>query len=476
MNTKTAKISGMLTIMVVGCFCFSLKAYALPTNPKEVLPPKEQNSVKKAETGLLEYKNSELDEIKGQILQYVKGIKNKEKEIEQLIQTIEKLSKEIEEVNISIAQTERNIKAIELDIIHFEELIKQEEATIKHEKMLIAQYVREIYELEDVSVLQVALGKRMISDFLDDKESMEQIQKSINETVQEMKQRKLTLEKARRELEIKKQEQNDLRMLQEVQKISLTEKSNQKSFLLDNTKNEKIRFEKLLSESQEKFTSLRKEIKLIGGSEALSFERALEYATFVENKTGVKRAFILAILKQESNWGQNTGTSLYLDALSRCVNRKKDEYRDRYEYALTLAQKRENVFLQVIQELNLPETMLVSACPRSYLGTGGALGPAQFMPDTWLGYKEQLTVLKGSVPSPFDIQDAMLAMGVKLAQAGANSQTEEAEWKSAMIYFAGGNWDNPKFSFYGDSVMNLAHAYQEEINKAQTVAPTMRKQ
>lgn len=466
MNTKVAKTLIMLTIIAVGYFYLPLKVQALA-------PPKEQKPVQKAETGLLEYKQAEFDEIKGQILQYAKGVKNKEKEIEQLTQVIQELEQEIVKINASIAETEKNIKNIELDILYYEKRIAQEEATIKHEKILLAEYLRKMYELEDVSVLQVALGKKMISDFLNDKESMEQIQKSINETVQEMKQRKLALEKARRELEIKKQEQNDLKMLQEVQRISATEKSNQKTFLLDNAKNEKIRFEKLLTESREKFTSLRKEIKLIGGNEKLSFERALEYAAFVENKTGVRRAFVLAILKQESNWGQNTGISLYLDALSGCVNRKKDEYGDHYEYALTLAQKRENVFQRIIQELNLPETTLVSACPRSYLGTGGALGPAQFMPDTWLGYKEQLTTFKGSVPSPFDIQDAMLAMGVKLAQAGANSQTEEAEWKSAMIYFAGGNWDNPKFSFYGDSVINLASAYQEEINKAQMVAPAV---
>lgn len=460
MRKKIAQIFVIMSFIILGYFYLPSLAAA---EVKEV--KKEDGILRKAD--LLESKEVELNEIKGQILQYVKNIKFKEQEIEELNRVLQEIQQQIDSLNKSIEETQKNIQRTESEIQHYQELIVQEESTIKHQKVLIAQYVREMYELEDLSMLQVTLGKKRISDFLNREESVEQIQKSINEAMQEVKERKFNLEKIKTDLEMKKQEQNDLRALQEVQKITLTEKSKEQTFFLESTKNEKIRFEKLLNDSRERFNSVRKEIRLIGGSEALTFEDALRYAESVEIKTGVRRAFILAILKQESNWGQNTGTSLYLDALSGCVNGKKDQYNDRYEGALALAQKREAIFIKIITELNLPETTLVSACPRSYLGTGGALGPAQFMPDTWLGYKEDLAALKGGLPSPFDIQDAMLAMGLKMANAGANAKTPEAEWKAAMIYFAGGNWDNPSFSFYGDSVMNLAKAYQDEIDKVQ---------
>lgn len=456
MVKKIAKILAILFVVFEGYFYLSWLTQGASNNSSV--------GVRKA-SDLVESKQIELDEVKGQILQYVKGVKFKEQEIGELGKAIKQLDEEIEKMSGLIAQTQKNIQDTDDKIKYYQDLIVEEEIAIKYQKILIAQYLSEIYELKDVSLLQVTLGTKKISDFLNNKESIEQVQKSINESIQIVKERKASLEKAKYELEIKKQEQNDLKALQEVQKISLIEKSSQKSFLLENAKNEKGRFEKLLAEAKEKFNSIRKEIKLIGGSEKLSFEDGLKYAEFVEQKTGTRRAFILAILKQESNWGQNTGTSIYLDALSGCVNNKKEQYGGNYEDALDLAQKRENTFLKIIKELNLSETTLVSACPRSYLGTGGALGPAQFMPDTWLGYKEEAMSLKGSPVSPFDVQDAMLAMGIKLARAGANSKTEQAEWKAAMIYFAGGNWDNPNFSFYGDSVINLAKAYQEEIDK-----------
>lgn len=456
MEKKIAKFVIFLVVSV-GYFCLASNSRAADDS----LPLLRKSGE------LLESKQSELNEVKGQILQYVKGIKFKEQEVDNLTQAIEGLDKEINKMNQIIAETQQNIENTEQEIKHYEELIVQEEAVIKQQKILIAEYLRQIYELKDVSLLQVTLGKEKISDFLNNKESIVEIQKSLNDAISVVKEKKMKLEQEERELELKKQEQNDLKSLQEVEKISLIEKDNQKNFLLENAKNEKIHFEKLLSSAREKFDSIRKEIKLIGSSEKLSFEDALKLSEEVEQKVGVRRAFLLAILKQESNWGQNIGTSIYLDALSGCVNNKKDQYGDSYEKVLALAQKRENIFLAVVKDLNLSETTLVSACPWSYLGTGGALGPAQFMPDTWMGYRDELIRLKGSVPSPFDIEDAMLAMGVKLAQAGANSKTEQAEWKAAMIYFAGGNWDNPNFSFYGDNVIGLAKSFQEEIDKVQ---------
>ncbi|KKR46348.1 MAG: hypothetical protein UT82_C0014G0007 [Parcubacteria group bacterium GW2011_GWB1_40_14] len=40
----------------------------------------------------------------------------------------------------------------------------------------------------------------------------------------------------------------------------------------------------------------------------------------------------------------------------------------------------------------------------------------------------------------------------------------KAEWKAAMIYFAGSNWDNPIYSFYADDIMALTGLIQEQIN------------
>ena len=92
------------------------------------------------------------------------------------------------------------------------------------------------------------------------------------------------------------------------------------------------------------------------------------------------------------------------------------------------------------------------------------MGPAQFLPSTWLSWESRISELTGhNPPSPWNVEDSLAAAALKLAAAGADQQTFENEWKAAMIYFAGSNWDNPAFAFYGDSVMALSHQFEEQI-------------
>jgi len=91
------------------------------------------------------------------------------------------------------------------------------------------------------------------------------------------------------------------------------------------------------------------------------------------------------------------------------------------------------------------------------------MGPAQFIPSTWMGYKDRLTGILGHTPDPWDLTDAFTASAFKLANGGATSHAYNAEWKAAMLYYAGSRWNNPVYSFYGDSVMDLAAAIQTEI-------------
>ena len=112
-----------------------------------------------------------------------------------------------------------------------------------------------------------------------------------------------------------------------------------------------------------------------------------------------------------------------------------------------------------------PEGTPVS-CPMrdakgNQVGWGGAMGPAQFIPSTWLGYKTKIQAVTGSTPDPWDIRDAFVAAAIKLTHDGANG-TEEGEWTAAMRYFSGGT--DTRFRFYGDQVMARATEYQKDID------------
>jgi hypothetical protein len=79
-------------------------------------------------------------------------------------------------------------------------------------------------------------------------------------------------------------------------------------------------------------------------------------------------------------------------------------------------------------------------------------------------YKERISKISGNnPPSPWNILDSFVAAGLYLEDAGADAKTYSAEWKAAMIYFAGSNWDNPSLRFYGDDVMSIAQRFEEDI-------------
>lgn len=93
------------------------------------------------------------------------------------------------------------------------------------------------------------------------------------------------------------------------------------------------------------------------------------------------------------------------------------------------------------------------------------MGPAQFLPATWLGYETRVTEITGNNPaSPWNVKDAFVASALYLVNKGADQKTYDTEWKSAMIYLAGSNWSKPYLAFYGDQVMALAAQFQREID------------
>ncbi len=92
------------------------------------------------------------------------------------------------------------------------------------------------------------------------------------------------------------------------------------------------------------------------------------------------------------------------------------------------------------------------------------MGPAQFLPSTWMGYRDRVAKITGNnPPSPWNILDSFVAAALLLTANGADARTYNAEWKAAMMYFAGGNWNKESLRFYGDDIMAIAQSFQKDI-------------
>ena len=93
------------------------------------------------------------------------------------------------------------------------------------------------------------------------------------------------------------------------------------------------------------------------------------------------------------------------------------------------------------------------------------MGPAQFIPTTWLLYEDAITKITGNnPPNPWDPKDAFIASALLLRDNGASTQIYQDEINAALKYLAGSNWKKSAYRFYGDDVLSLAGKYQEQID------------
>ena len=110
--------------------------------------------------------------------------------------------------------------------------------------------------------------------------------------------------------------------------------------------------------------AIRNKIFGVRGGVALSFEQALRYAEQASEVTGVRPAFLLGLIRTESRLGHNIGSATYLTAPMHPTRDLP-------------------VFSFIIETLgHIAEDMPVSKSPG--FGWGGAMGPAQFIPSTWV--------------------------------------------------------------------------------------------
>jgi peptidoglycan hydrolase CwlO-like protein len=377
------------------------------------------------------------------------------KEIETLKAKIEKLNSEIKKVNLYLAQTKIGIKKTE-------DSLQETEKSIQEKKEKIAQILRTIDKVEKKSLAAILLEEEKISGFFDNLYFLKVLNKKIFNLHQILSGLKGDLEQKKAVLEKEKEKSENLLKMQLLQKVETENLQKEKNEILKMTK---AKAQEYLSEKeslQKKAAEIRKRIfQLVGISKAPTFGEAYEVAKWVQKITGIRPAFLLAVLKQESDLGRNVGQcylkNIQTGAGIRISTGEQVErvmapgppYSSRNDVAL---------FLNITKSLGRDSFSTPVSCPMSY-GWGGAMGPAQFIPTTWENYKPRLSSILGRTPDPWRVEDAFLAAGLYLADYGATSRP--GEYNAALMYFSGTT--DPAYSWYANSILAIANGFEKDI-------------
>ncbi len=336
----------------------------------------------------------------------------------------------------------------------------------EHESM--AQLLKKAYELQDeTSFVHVVMSGQTLSDFYRDLDDFQSIQDSINESLGIVRINKVAVEGEKVELIKKQDEQEDAKARIEAAKKAVEANEKEKQSLLKISKGKESEYEKVKAEKEkQKAQILAALFSLRDSNVQINFEQALAYSTAASKATGVRPAFIMAILTQETNLGANVG-SCYLTNTTTGAGVSKNGK----AYSNVMKPSRDiKPFLDIVGRLGRDYSKTLVSCPLAGGGYGGAMGPSQFIPSTWAGIESRVAAALGvSAANPWNPRDAFYATAIFLKDLGASAQTYTAERNAACRYYSGRACDSkaPANSFYGNSVTALATKIQANIDLVQ---------
>ncbi|HOB89917.1 MAG TPA: lytic murein transglycosylase [Candidatus Colwellbacteria bacterium] len=386
---------------------------------------------------------AELDALESQIAEYEKTISAYQAQGKTLTSEINKLVAKVDQLNLQIKSVNLQIRKLDDDIVVTANKISETSEEIKNTQGVIAVALQKIAMSEDHSVLEILLQNPQLSDFFTNINNLMDMEDSLRLAVRQLNALKQDYVDQNEQLKIAKSDAAELKQYQESQKSSLESLKTEKDTLLKETKGKESVYQQILTEKKKTAAEIRSRIfEILGGGE-LTFEKAYELASAAEKATGVRAALILAVLDRESALGRNTGRCNYKTAMHPTRDIP--------------------AFLQITSELNLDPNSTLVSCPIVADGAyGGAIGPAQFLPSTWMLYKTRLAALVGvAVPNPWNNSHAFFATALYLKDAGASSN----ERMAAAKYYCGSNWSRYVCTnVYAAAVLKKATEFQDDID------------
>lgn len=400
----------------------------------------------------------QMNELKEQIKGYEDGIDQKKKEQKTLNRELTILESQIKKQELEIKKTQLYVSQLKVDIQDKEQKIKELENKGRLEKAKLTQHLHQLNEYDNVGMLEMIFKYGSLSDFFSGIAEVEILQSETYQFIQEIKTTKNDLTGQVESLEEDKDENLELKSIQELQKFSLDQKKGEKKNLLTQTKGQEKKFQESIKQNKKKIADIQSRLFELGslGVGRITIEKAIDYAELAGNKAGIRPAFLLGLVWVETRLNSNLGTGNWRTDLYECyISLGKRQ----------TAEAQKDAFLGITSKLYLnPDNVPVSKALKS-VGCGGAMGVAQFMPTTWQGYESRIASLSGhNPPSPWSALDGFIGSAIKLADNGATSQSREGERKAAAMYYAGGRWQRGPGQDYATRVRTAAGCYQDYMD------------
>lgn len=387
-------------------------------------------------------------------------ISKTEQEKKTLNSQINSLKKKIQNLGYQINQGNIMVKDLNIQISDTQDSIDETSLEIQGSQNQIVNILRSIYE-EDQKSSIIILLEGNLSDFFSNIAYLEGLNSKVSDLLESTKNLRAYLGGQKEKMDDEVGQLQKTIALQNLQKQENEKNRKEQEQYLKLTE---AQYQQQLKEKQEtaqKSAKIRAMLfQMVGVSKVPTFGEALEVAKTVANMTGIRSAFLLAIISQESAIGKNVGQCVIVD-----INTGTGKRISTGATVIRVMKPTRDIpiFMQITSALgrdpyNTPVSCWIPAYVKgSPSGWGGAMGPAQFIPSTWILFTDRLKSLLGASPDPWGIKDSFTAAGLYLADLGATAQTSAKESSAASRYYGGS-------STYARSVMSRASCIQGFID------------
>lgn len=378
--------------------------------------------------------------IQGDVNVLATKIAKAKKEIQARTTAIGKLAKEINE-------KDKTINTLSAKIVR------------EHESL--GQLIRKTRELDDTSFVALLLSNENLSDFYSDVDSFAEVKEAIQGSVDRIRVVKKETEIEKTELDKKHDEEINTKASLEAARREVERSEAEKKKLLAASKNQEKTYSTIKAEKEAKASAIRTALFGLRDAGPIQFGQAFEYAKQAQKVTGVRPAFLLAIITQESALGKNVGSCYMTNSDTAAGVRIASGA----PLAGIMKPGRDVApFLEITKSLGLDYKTTRVSCPLSY-GYGGGMGPAQFIPSTWMIMKSKIASALGvSTPNPWNPQHAFMASALYLKDLGAGGGVYANERNAACKYYSGRSCaGNTNGTTYGNQVMAKAVNIQENM-------------
>ncbi len=403
-------------------------------------------------------RNQEIEEIQRQIDQLqiqIDGLGGKsrtlENEISKLNSKIKQFELEIRSLNLSINQTTG-------EILTTQQQIEEAQSEIDLHKETLSSLILILYQSDQQNLTEVFLKNGQLSDFFNELANINNTQENISSVVDEIKIMKAGLEGKEVDLADKKNSLEKLKSFQEIERRSVDQVKKDRAKILAQTKGQESNYQKIVVQKKRDIEAIRAQIGFLLQN-GLSAEEVVRFGQLAAVGAGIRPAFLLAEAEQESALGANVGRCKIADKYSG----KTIRVTNGQVYLKGIHPTRDlPLFVKITAELGLDAFQQPISCGDQW---GGAMGLAQFIPSTWMGYRDRVAGITGHrLPNPWNIEDAFVAAAIKLANDGASSKTRAGEIAASKRYYCGSAISTkPSCVNYANSVQNKAAIIEQNL-------------